>query len=99
MTKKKRWEFVVRDRRPKLTAIEREDRDGAVYLCWWNPHRGKKGVPDKVRWPIKVRNADGRLERELVRAAEKEVERVHDHLVRGIGPRELRHLTFSQIER
>lgn len=94
MTKRQLWSYEI-TQRPKVRIGERGDRDG-IYVYWWNPDRGANGIRDKIRWPLSVRRADGRLDRELVKEAEAELERIHRQLLRGMDPRELRAIDEAQ---
>ena len=99
MTNRKPWRFSIETPRPKLTIKERPDRDWVCYVYWWNPSRGKKGVVDKISVRLIVRRPDGRLDPDLVKAAQARAESYHRLLTEGIDPREARARAHATDER
>ena len=90
MTTRKPWSYSIDAPRPKLTIKERPDREWICYFYWWNPARGKRGVLDKISAALSVRSEDGRLDPDLILAAEEKARTYHRQMVKGIDPREAR---------
>lgn len=69
-----------------LTAFERSDRDGVVFVRWSDPQKSGRDRRSKRSVGLRVRNTDGILDVGLIAAAELAVRAFYTALIAGEDP-------------